>query len=161
LGVSGDDLVQINYGAFLHDIGKLKIPDRILWKPGPLDGEEWVVMREHARYGYEFVRGIDFLKGAAEIVHAHHEKFNGAGYPRGLRGGDIPIGARIFAIVDAVDAMIYERPYQKALSFDAAQAEIRRSTGTHFDPDLAGPAIDVLAGGSGHDPAPAIPAKPA
>src|ERR1700746_324012 len=111
LGVKDAALVQIEHGALLHDIGKLKIPDSILWKPARLTDEEWVTMRKHPEYGYDFLRNIEFLKDAAELVVAHHERFDGSGYPRNLRGEAIPLGARIFAVVDAVDAMIYKRPY--------------------------------------------------
>ena len=103
LGVTGNTLVQIEQGALLHDIGKLKIPDRILCKPAKLTDEEWRIMVRHAEYGFEFLSGIGFLKGAAEIVLSHHEKFDGSGYPRGLKGEAIPLGARVFAIVDAVE----------------------------------------------------------
>jgi len=146
IGVAEDKLVQIEHGALLHDIGKLKIPDLILWKPAKLTAEEWDVMRQHAVYGYEFVRNIDFLKGAAEIVWSHHEKFDGSGYPRGVQGTDIPLGARVFAIVDAFDAMVFDRPYHKGVSFEEAAAEIRRCAGAHFDPMIVEPAIEFLSG---------------
>src|SRR5205807_9773914 len=97
LGISGDELVQIEQGALLHDIGKLKIPDQILLKPGPLDTEQWRVMRHHAEYGREFLDGIEFLHAAADLVYSHHEKFDGSGYPRGLKADNIPVGARCFA----------------------------------------------------------------
>ena len=102
-------------------------------------------MRNHPRFGKEFLSNIDFLRPAAEIVYTHHEKFDGSGYPRGLRGEAIPVGARIFAIVDAVDAMIYERPYHHPIPFSEAVAEIHRCSGTHFDPDLVEPALGYLA----------------
>jgi len=145
LGLSGNTLIQIEHGALLHDLGKLKIPDGILWKPNKLTEEEWTTIRQHPQHGYDFLRNIDFLKDAAEVVLAHHERFDGSGYPRGLKGAEIPIGARIFAIVDAVDAMIYKRPYNNApLSFRAAAEEVRRCTGRHFDPDLVPDALQVL-----------------
>ncbi|MEO8682445.1 MAG: HD domain-containing phosphohydrolase [Vicinamibacterales bacterium] len=146
LGIAGSDLIQIEHGALLHDIGKLKIPDRILCKPAKLTDEEWRVMVRHAEYGFEFLSGIEFLKGAAEMVYSHHEKFDGRGYPRGLTGDAIPFGARVFAIVDAVDAMTNSRPYHAAVSFAAAAAEVRRCAGHHFDPDLVEPALTCLAG---------------
>ena len=93
-------------------------------------------MRRHAEYGFEFLSNIEFLKGAADIVYSHHEKYDGTGYPRGLKGQDIPFGARVFAIVDSVDAMIYKRPYNKPITFGQAAEEVRRCTGTQFDPDL-------------------------
>jgi putative nucleotidyltransferase with HDIG domain len=144
LGISGEALVQIEHGALLHDIGKLRVPDSILWKPGKLTDSEWLTMRRHAEYGYEFVRDIEFLKGASEIVYSHHEKFGGSGYPRGLKGTRIPLGARLFAIVDAVDALIYERPYHKAITFQQAAEEIRRGAGSHFDPALIEPTLRYL-----------------
>jgi len=138
-------LVQIEHGALLHDIGKLKIPDSILWKPSKLTADEWEVMRRHAEYGFEFLSRIEFLRGAADIVYAHHEKYDGSGYPRGLRYDAIPLGARLFAIVDTVDAMIYKRPYNTPVSFDEAAAEVRRCTGTQFDPDLVETTLTYLS----------------
>jgi putative nucleotidyltransferase with HDIG domain len=143
-GVSGEALLQIEHGALLHDIGKLKIPDSILWKPGGLDDHEWITMRKHPEYGYEFLRNLEFLEAAAELVLSHHEKFDGSGYPRGLRGEKIPLGARIFAVVDAVDAMIYKRPYNAPVTFEKAAEEIRRCAGKHFDPDLVPLTVEVL-----------------
>jgi putative nucleotidyltransferase with HDIG domain len=135
-GIKDAALVQIEHGALLHDIGKLKIPDSILWKPAKLTEEEWVVMRRHPEYGFEFLSNIEFLRGAADIVYAHHEKYDGTGYPRGLGGEEIPFGARVFAIVDTVDAMIYKRPYNKPVSFREAAVEVKRCAGTQFDPAL-------------------------
>lgn len=144
MGITGTELVQIQHGALLHDVGKLKIPDSILWKPGKLTDIEWVTMRRHAEYGYEFLRNIEFLKDAAEIVHSHHEKYDGGGYPRALRGNAIPLGARLFAIVDSMDAMIYDRPYHRAIPFTEAATEIRSSAGSHFDPSLVEPSLNFL-----------------
>jgi HD-GYP domain-containing protein (c-di-GMP phosphodiesterase class II) len=124
-------------GAWLHDIGKLAIPDRILLKPGPLLDHEWQVMRRHARIGYELVKSISFLAGAAEIVLTHHERFNGSGYPQGLRAEEIPLGARIFAVADTLDAMTSDRPYRAALPLQAARDVIERGSGTLFDPLVA------------------------
>ena len=144
-GVQGEALQQIEHGALLHDIGKLKIPDSILWKPRSLDDVEWATMRKHPQYGYEFLRDLEFLDDAAQLVLSHHEKFDGSGYPRGLRGEDIPLGARIFAVVDAVDAMIYKRPYNAPVTFREAAEEIRRCAGSHFDPELVPLSVEVLA----------------
>jgi putative nucleotidyltransferase with HDIG domain len=127
-------LPQISRAAFLHDIGKMAIPDRILRKPGPLTVEEKDVMRTHCEIGYNMLVRIPFLREAAEIVLAHQEYFDGSGYPRGLAGEGIPLGARIFAVADALDAMISDRPYRKALSIEHARAEIQRCSGTQFDP---------------------------
>jgi putative nucleotidyltransferase with HDIG domain len=145
LGIVDGDLVQIEHGALLHDIGKLRIPDSILWKPSALTPEEWDVMRKHPEYGYDFVNKIEFLKGAADIILSHHEKFNGAGYPRGLKGNDISLGARIFALVDAVDAIIYDRPYHRGSAFSIAREEILKKSGSHFDPELVEPTLAHLA----------------
>jgi putative nucleotidyltransferase with HDIG domain len=127
-------LPQISRAAFLHDIGKMAIPDRILTKPGPLTDEERVVMRTHCEIGYKMLVRIPFLREAAEIVLAHQEYYDGSGYPHGLAGENIPLGARIFAIADAVDAMISDRPYRKALSIEHAREEVKRCSGTQFDP---------------------------
>jgi response regulator RpfG family c-di-GMP phosphodiesterase len=121
-------------GAWLHDIGKLAIPDRILLKPGPLLDHEWQVMRRHARIGYELVKSISFLAGAAEIVLTHHERFDGSGYPQGLGAQEIPFGARIFAVADTLDAMTSDRPYRAALPLQSARDVIARGSGTLFDP---------------------------
>ena len=145
IGVEGDTLVQIEQGALLHDVGKLRIPDSILLKPGKLTSAEWEVMRRHPEYGNEFLQKIGFLSAAANIVYTHHEKFDGSGYPQGLRGKQIPIGARCFAIVDAVDALIYDRPYHRATTFEEAAAEIRRCSGSHFDPDLVEVGLAYIA----------------
>jgi cyclic di-GMP phosphodiesterase len=120
--------------AFLHDIGKMAIPDSILRKPGPLDDAEKNKMREHCEIGYHMLTRIPFLRDAAEIVLAHQEFFDGSGYPRGLKGDQIPLGARIFTIADSLDAMISDRPYRRALPMSHAREEIRRCSGSQFDP---------------------------
>jgi putative nucleotidyltransferase with HDIG domain len=135
-GVSSDDLRTIARGAFLHDIGKIATPDAILLKPGRLDETEMTVMREHCQRGYEMLRKIPFLCDAAEIVYTHQESFDGTGYPRGLKGAEIPLGARIFAIADTLDAMTSDRPYRKGTTFAAARTEILRCSGTQFDPAI-------------------------
>jgi putative nucleotidyltransferase with HDIG domain len=122
--------------AFLHDIGKMAIPDRILRKPGPLDNDEKQIMRTHCEIGYNMLIRIPFLRDAAEIVLAHQEFFNGTGYPRGLKEAQIPLGARIFTVADSLDAMISDRPYRKALPMSHAREEIRRCGGTQFDPKV-------------------------
>lgn len=135
-GWSGDQLKHIVRGAQLHDIGKIGIPDSVLRKPGKLTPEEWEVMKTHARVGYELVRRIAFLAPAAEIVLTHQERYDGSGYPQGLRAEEIPLGARIFAVADTLDAMTSDRPYRKALPFSAAREEITRESGRQFDPDV-------------------------
>ena len=136
MGVDNSLLRQIARGAFLHDIGKMGVPDQILRKPGPLTAEEREIMRRHCDIGYAVLERIPFLKEAAEIVLAHQEFYDGTGYPRGLKGEQIPIGARIFAVADTLDAMISDRPYRKALPISAAREEIRRFSGTQFDPQV-------------------------
>ena len=114
MGLARDQIAVIARGAFLHDIGKMAIPDAILNKPGKLDTDEITIMREHAYRGYQIVRKIPFLTEAAEIVYSHQEKYDGTGYPRGLKGKEIPLGARIFAVADTLDAMVNDRPYRAA-----------------------------------------------
>src|ERR1700678_1927770 len=123
-------------GAFLHDVGKMAIPDAILRKPGRLSAEEQAIMREHASLGYQILRKIPFLQEAADIVYSHQERFDGSGYPRKLRGEEIPLGARIFAIADTFDAMTSDRPYRAAQSVSSGRREIERNAGKQFDPDV-------------------------
>ncbi|MGA8220699.1 MAG: HD domain-containing phosphohydrolase [Candidatus Acidiferrales bacterium] len=134
MGVDKALLRHIARGAFLHDIGKMGVPDQILRKPGPLTAEEREVMRRHCKIGYDVLQRIPFLKEAAEIVLTHQESYDGSGYPNGLRGEQIPLGARIFAVADTLDAMISDRPYRKALPISAARAEIKKFSGKQFDP---------------------------
>jgi putative nucleotidyltransferase with HDIG domain len=134
MGIKPAEIKVIARGAFLHDIGKMAIPDEILRKPGALTPEEQEIMREHCTRGYHILRKIPFLSEAAEIVSSHQEHFDGGGYPNQLRGGEIPIGARIFAVADTLDAITSDRPYRKARSFDVAREEILRCSGTQFDP---------------------------
>jgi len=136
VGVPLPYLPVLARAAFLHDIGKMAIPDSILRKPGPLDNDEKTVMRTHCEIGYNMLTRIPFLRDAAEIVLAHQEFYDGTGYPRGLRGDQIPLGARIFSIADALDAMISDRPYRKALPMSHAREEVRRCAGTQFDPKI-------------------------
>ncbi len=123
-------------GAFLHDVGKMAIPDAILRKPGRLSPEEQAIMREHAYLGYQMLRKIPFLHEAADIVYSHQECYDGSGYPRGLRGDQIPLGARIFAIADTFDAMTSDRPYRAAQSIASGRREIERNSGKQFDPEI-------------------------
>lgn len=136
MGISPAEIRIIARGAFLHDIGKMAIPDEILRKPGKLTPGEQEVMRDHCSRGYNILRKIPFLRDAAAIVYTHQEYFDGSGYPSGLKGIEIPIGARIFAVADALDAITSDRPYRGARSFDAARAEILRCSGTQFDPSV-------------------------
>jgi HD-GYP domain-containing protein (c-di-GMP phosphodiesterase class II) len=133
-GLGEIEMRDIEQGVILHDIGKIGIPDSILLKPGPLSPEEWKVMRTHPEVGRRLIENIPFLAGAVPIIYHHHERWDGNGYPGGLRGEAIPLGARIFAVADALDAMTFDRPYSRAVSLEAARAEIIRCSGTHFDP---------------------------
>jgi response regulator RpfG family c-di-GMP phosphodiesterase len=138
LGGLENQMRNIAMGAWLHDIGKLAIPDAILLKPGPLTDEERAIMQRHAQIGYDLVKGIPFLADAAEIIFAHHERCDGSGYPRGLETQEIPIGARIFAVADTFDAMTSDRPYRRALPFEASRKVIEQGAGKHYDPQVAG-----------------------
>ena len=134
VGFDEDALLQIKRGSLLHDVGKLGIPDSILLKPGPLTEAEWVIMRLHPVYAYEWLSVIEYLYVAMEIPYCHHEKWDGTGYPRGLKGEDIPLSARLFAVVDIWDALTSDRPYRKAISREEAWEYICDQTGKHLDP---------------------------
>jgi cyclic di-GMP phosphodiesterase len=131
-----DQIRVIARGAFLHDIGKIAVPDNILFKPGKLTREEFDIMREHAWYGYKLLRNIPVLSEAAEIVYAHQEKYDGTGYPRGLKGDQIPLGARIFSVADTFDAITSNRPYRPKQTDEAARKEIDAWSGRQFDPEV-------------------------
>src|SRR5882672_3311162 len=135
-GLSDDQVRVIARGAFLHDIGKMAIPDGILRKPGPLTAEEVSIMREHCYHGYQMLRKIPFLTEASDIVYSHQEKWDGSGYPRGLRGEEIPLGSRIFSVADTLDAITSDRPYRPKQTLQAAKEEIQRFSGRQFDPDV-------------------------
>ncbi len=135
-GMPPQQIPIVARGAFLHDIGKMAIPDAILLKPSKLQSDEQKVMREHCARGYQMLRKIPFLQEAAEIVYSHQEHYDGSGYPRGLKGEQIPLGARIFAVADTLDAITSDRPYRKATTFSAARQEIKRCAGTQFDPKV-------------------------
>jgi len=130
---------MVHMAGHLHDVGKIGIPDHILRKPGPLNAAEWEVMRQHPRIGAEILRPVRVFcgrPGVCEIVLAHHERFDGSGYPNGLRGADIPLGARLVAVADALSAMTEERPYRRSLTLDQAVAEVVRGAGAMFDPEV-------------------------
>lgn len=133
-GIPEKDRREIGFGALLHDVGKIAVPDRILLKTDKLTEEEWREMRKHPESGYRIVKRIRFLKDAADIVHAHHEHYDGTGYPRGLKGDEIPLGARLFMVADVYDALTSERPYRSPLSHENAVAEIQKLRGFNFDP---------------------------
>ncbi len=136
MGLPSDKIRVIARGAFLHDIGKMAIPDAILRKPGALTPEEKEIMKEHCYRGYHILRKIPFLLEAAEIVYAHQEMYDGTGYPRNLKGEEIPLGARIFALADTLDAITSDRPYRAGRSVAVAREEINRCGGTQFDPQV-------------------------
>lgn len=131
-----DELLHIKRGALLHDIGKMGIPDHILLKPGPLTPDEWIIMKKHPTYAYAWLSGIKYLHPALAIPHCHHEKWDGSGYPNGLKGEEIPLAARLFAIVDVWDALTSDRPYRKAWTQEETFAHILAGSGSHFDPAL-------------------------
>lgn len=139
-GCDEETLAHIRYGALLHDMGKLGIPDSILQKPDPLNPEEWVIMRKHPQLAYEMLYPVEYLRPALDIPYCHHEKWDGTGYPRGLKGQEIPLAARLFAIVDVWDAITSNRPYRPAYTIEQALAHIREQSGKHFDPQV----VDVF-----------------
>jgi HD-GYP domain-containing protein (c-di-GMP phosphodiesterase class II) len=133
LGVNEHELIHIRRGALLHDIGKMGIPDQILLKPGPLTDDEWVLMRKHPTMANEMLSGIEYLRSALDIPFCHHERWDGKGYPRGLAGNDIPISARIFAVVDVWDALTHDRPYRKAWSMEETRTYMLENSESMFD----------------------------
>jgi response regulator RpfG family c-di-GMP phosphodiesterase len=139
---SEKQLRSLARGAYLHDIGKLGVPDGILLKPGPLTADERKLMQQHVQIGFDLVKDIPFLADAAEILLMHHELFEGGGYPRGLKGEEILLGARIFAVADTLDAITSDRPYRRASSFQSARETITRLSGSQFDPQV----VDVFLG---------------
>lgn len=143
LGIGEPELSWIRRGAILHDVGKIGVSDSILRKPGKLDASEWEEMKRHPEMGYRMLKHIRFLEPALDIVYCHQERWDGSGYPRGLRGTAIPLGARIFAAVDTFDAMTSDRPYRAALSIHAAREEIRRFAGIQFDPGVAAAFLSI------------------
>jgi putative nucleotidyltransferase with HDIG domain len=136
MGCAPEQIKQIERGAYLHDLGKIGIPDAILLKPGKLTPSEWAIMQSHAEKGWLMIKDIPFLREAADIVYSHQERFDGTGYPRRLSGEEIPLGARIFAVADTLDAMTSDRPYRRGLTFQASVEEVRRYSGTQFDPKV-------------------------
>jgi len=144
MGIKNDDLIHIKRGAMLHDIGKMGVPDEILHKPGPLTDEEWVIMRQHPQFAYEMLSTISYLHRALDIPGSHHEKWDGTGYPRGLKGEQIPLAARLFAIVDVWDALRSDRPYRKAWSDDKVVEYIKEQSGKHFEPAIVEIFLELL-----------------
>jgi len=148
LGVAGAELVHIRRGALLHDVGKMAIPDAILLKPGPLTPDEAAVMRRHPEYANNLLTPIEYLRPARIIPYCHHEKWDGTGYPHGLRGTAIPLAARIFTLVDVWDALRSDRPYRPAWPVERVREYVRAQAGLHFDPALIEPALGTLDDGS-------------
>ena len=153
MGITADELVNIRRGALLHDIGKIAVPDHILRKPGPLTDEEWVIMKTHPAVAYQMINPVSFLRPAIDIPYSHHEKWDGTGYPQGLKGEEIPIAARMFAIIDIWDALTSDRPYREAWSHERTIEHIRGLSGTHLDPALTDVFLkEIVAGCMTPDP---------
>ena len=144
MGLPEQDLIHIRRGALLHDIGKLGIPDSILLKPGPLSEEERDILRIHPALAYEMLIPITYLQPALDIPYCHHEKWNGTGYPRGLKGEEIPLSARIFAVIDVWDALTSDRPYRKAWSKEKTFAYIQEQAGEYFDPQVVDAFLSLM-----------------
>ena len=144
LGLRDHALAQIRWGALLHDIGKMGVPDGILLKPGPLTDDEWAIMKKHPTFAYEMLCPIHYLQQALDIPYCHHEKWDGSGYPRGLKGLQIPLAARIFAVVDVWDALKSDRPYRAGWTDEKVREHIRFSAGTHFDPQVVDAFLEIL-----------------
>jgi putative nucleotidyltransferase with HDIG domain len=151
LGVSGSALVHLRRGALLHDIGKMGIPDSILLKPGSLSDEEWEVIRKHPVYAIELLSPIAYLRPALDIPYCHHEKWDGTGYPRGLKGEQIPLAARIFAVADVWDALRSDRPYRAAWPKEKVREYIWSQAGMHFEPKVVGTFLETTSGGTGEE----------
>ncbi len=143
-GMNEDTLRYIRWGALLHDIGKMGVPDEILLKPSALSDEEWIIMRRHPVHAYDMLASIQFLQQALDIPYCHHEKWDGTGYPRGLRGNAIPLAARLFAVVDIWDALTSDRPYRPAMPAKWVLEHIRSLAGTHLDPQVVDLFLKVL-----------------
>jgi HD-GYP domain-containing protein (c-di-GMP phosphodiesterase class II) len=143
VGLPQEKLEALSRGGLLHDLGKIGIPDNILLKPGKLTAEEWKLMRRHPEIGYMILKNIDFLIAAQEVVLCHHERFDGAGYPRRLKGEEIPVVARIFSVADAFDSMTTDRPYRKAMAFREAMCELEKNANFQFDPNFVDMFLNV------------------
>jgi putative nucleotidyltransferase with HDIG domain len=142
------EIVNVRRGALLHDIGKLGVPDNILLKPGKLTDEEWVIMRKHPQYAFDMLWPITYLRPALDIPYCHHEKWDGTGYPRGLKGEEIPLAARVFAVADVWDPLTSDRPYRAAWPANRVREHIHKGAGTHFDPQVVEAFFKLNSGGS-------------
>jgi putative two-component system response regulator len=147
LNMSDDEITHIRRGALLHDMGKIGVPDSILHKPDTLTGEEWIIMRKHPQFAYDMLSPIEYLRPALEIPYSHHERWDGSGYPRGLKGEEIPMSARLFAIADVWDALTSDRPYRPAWSQEEARIYIREQSGKQFDPQVVQLFFNVVSQG--------------
>ena len=147
--IEGEPLLHIKRGSLLHDIGKMGIPDKILLKEGPLTQSEWAIMRQHPQLAIDLLNPIAYLHQALEIPYSHHEKWDGTGYPRGLKGEQIPLPARIFALADVWDALTSDRPYRKAWSEEKTLEHIRANSGTYFDPQMVDLFVKYISGTAG------------
>jgi HD-GYP domain-containing protein (c-di-GMP phosphodiesterase class II) len=145
MGISPTELVHIRRGALLHDIGKMGVPDTILYKPGPLTEAEWDIMHRHPEFAYEMLSPINYLRQALDIPYGHHERWDGSGYPRHLSGEQIPIAARVFAVVDVWDALISDRPYRNAFTKEDAAEFVHQNSGELFDPRVVEIFLRMLA----------------
>jgi putative nucleotidyltransferase with HDIG domain len=150
MGVRSGELTHIRRGALLHDIGKMGVPDRILLKPGELDEKEWKIMKMHTVYAFEMLWPIEFLRPAIDIPHCHHERWDGTGYPRQLKGEQIPLSARVFAVVDVWDALTNKRPYRGPWSEEDTLDYITTNSGKHFDPQVVEKFLELLKN-NGHE----------
>jgi putative nucleotidyltransferase with HDIG domain len=145
MGVKDQDIIYVRWGALLHDIGKMGIPDEILLKPGQLTEEECVIMRKHPEYAFKMLSSVSYLERALDIPYCHHERWDGSGYPRGLKGEKIPLEARIFAVIDVRDALNSDRPYREAWMREEVFDYIREQSGTHFDPNVVEAFLKLIA----------------
>lgn len=144
LGVCGERLVHIRRGALLHDVGKMALPDSVLLNPGELTEEEQALMRRHPEHAWEMLRGVEFLRPALEIPYGHHERWDGTGYPQGLKAEEIPFAARLFAVVDVWDALRYDRFYRPGWPAEKVKEHLREGAGTHFDPAVVPAFLRIL-----------------
>jgi putative nucleotidyltransferase with HDIG domain len=147
MGTSGPELVRVRRGALLHDIGKMGVPDAILTKPGPLTDDEWAQMRQHPALAVSFLDGIEYLRDCLDIPACHHERWDGSGYPRGLAGPQIPLAARMFAVVDVYDAVTSQRPYREPMTTAQALELVREGSGSHFDPEVVEQFVRLVSDG--------------
>ena len=146
MGINEDELVHVRRSALLHDIGKMAVPDSILHKPGPLTEAEWDIMRKHPQFAMEMLKDIEYLRPALVIPLNHHERWDGTGYPHGIKGEEIPLAARIFAVVDVWDALSSDRPYRKAWPYEKIVEYMREQSGTHFDPKVVALLLQMMVG---------------